>query len=97
METQREFLILLEIVILQTDISKSVQRFQFAIQEAKVRLDFAVSPDTWLLPSNMIINTESAIGYNNDLKKTNDGMKLGVNSVVNLAAKQIGAINMEGS
>ena len=97
METQREFLILLESVILQTDISKSVQRFQLAIQEAKVRLDFAVSPDTWLLPSNMIINTESAIGYNNDLKKANDGMKLGVNSVVNLATKQIGAINMEGS
>ena len=97
METQREFLILLESVILQTDISKSVQRFQLAIQEAKVRLDFAVSPDTWLSPSNMIINTESAIGYNNDLKKANDGMKLGVNSVVNLATKQIGAINMEGS
>ena len=46
METQREFLILLESVILQTNISKSVQSFQLAIQEAKVRLDFAVSPGT---------------------------------------------------
>ena len=96
METQREFLILLESVILQTDMSKSVQRFQLAIQEAKVRLDFAVSPDTWLLPSNMTINTESAIGYN-DLKKANDDRKIRVNSVVKLATKQIGAINMEGS
>ena len=68
METQKEFLVLLKSVILQPDISKSVHRFQLAVQEAKVRLDFAISPGTWLLPSHMVINTESTIGYNNELK-----------------------------
>ena len=34
----------LEDAIGQPDISKSVQRFQFGIQEAKVKLDLAISP-----------------------------------------------------
>ena len=50
-ETQREFLGLVEDAIRNPDISKSVQRFQLAIESAKVRLDLAISPGTWLLPS----------------------------------------------
>ena len=37
-EVRREFLVLLEDAIKQPDISKSVQRFQLAVQEAKVKL-----------------------------------------------------------
>ena len=43
-EVRREFLVLIEDAIGQPDISKSVQRFQFGIQEAKVKLDLAISP-----------------------------------------------------
>ena len=43
-EAQREFLILMEDAIWQPDISKSIQSFQLAIDEAKVRLDIAISP-----------------------------------------------------
>ena len=43
-ETQNEFLVLLEGAIRSPDISASVQRYQLAIDEAKVRLDFAVAP-----------------------------------------------------
>jgi len=32
----------------------------------------------WLMPAQMIINTESTIGYNNKLKQAVSGMKLGV-------------------
>ena len=67
-EAQSEFLVLMEDAIRTPDISKSVQRYQLAIDEAKVRLDFATSPGTWLMPSRMVINTESTIGYNNQLK-----------------------------
>ena len=49
-ETQREFLSLVEDAIWNPDISKSIQRFQLAIESAKVRLDLAISPGTWLLP-----------------------------------------------
>ena len=35
----------------------------------------------------MIINTESVIGYNNNLRRATDDMKLGVNNHVNLGTK----------
>ena len=89
-EVRQEFLVLLEDAIKQPDISKSVQRFQLAVQEAKVKLDLAVSPGTWLMPSKMVINTESTIGYNNRLKRVEPSMKLGVNSDVNVKSKPVG-------
>ena len=87
-ETQREFLSLVEDAIWNPDISKSVQRFQLAIESAKVRLDLAISPGTWLLPSKMVVNTESVVGYNNKLKKATSFMKIGVNSDLNIPVKR---------
>ena len=87
-ETQREFLSLVEDAIRNPDISKSVQRFQLAIESAKVRLDLAISPGTWLIPSKMVVNTESVVGYNNKLKKATSFMKIGVNSDLNIPVKR---------
>ena len=42
-ETQSEFLVPLEDAIRQQDLSKSVQRYQLAIDKAKVRLDFVAA------------------------------------------------------
>ena len=89
-EVRQEFLVLLEDAIKQPDISKSVQRFQLVVQEAKVKLDLAVSPGTWLMPSKMVINTESTIGYNNRLKRVEPSMRLGVNSDVNSKSGPVG-------
>ena len=50
-ETQKEFLVLLEGAIRQPDLAKSVARYQLAIDEAKVRLDLAIAPGAWLMPS----------------------------------------------
>ena len=61
-EAQRDFLVLLEGAIRTPDISKSVQRYQLAIDEAKVRLDFVAAPGTWLMPSRMVINTRERDG-----------------------------------
>ena len=83
-ETQRQFLSMVEDAIRNPDISKSVQRFQLAIQKAKVRLDLAISPGLWLLPSKMVVNTESVVGYNNKLKKATKRMRIGVNSDLNI-------------
>ena len=41
-----------------------------------------------LLPSRMIVNTESVVGYNNNLRRATDDMKLGVNNQVNLETKK---------
>ena len=68
-EAQTEFLTLMEDAIRQPDLAKSAQRYQLAVDQAKVRLNLAVCPGAWLMPARMIINTESVIGYNNKLKQ----------------------------
>ena len=87
-ETQRQFLSMVEDAIRNPDISKSVQRFQLAIESATVRLDLAISPGLWLLPSKMVVNTESVVGYNNKLKKATSFMKIGVNSDLNIPVRR---------
>ena len=62
--------------------------FSWAIESAKVRLDLAISPGTWLLPSKMVVNTESVVGYNNKLKKATSFMKIGVNSDLNIPVRR---------
>ena len=87
-ETQRQFLSMVEDAIRNPDISKSVQRFQLAIESAKVRLDLAISPGLWLLPSKVVVNTESVVGYNNKLKKATRRMRIGVNSDLNIPVRR---------
>ena len=65
------------------NISNSIQRYQEAIADTKTRLDFAVAQGVWLIPSRMVINTESIVGYNNMLVISDANMKLGVNDNVN--------------
>ena len=87
-ETKRQFLSMVEDAIRNPDLGKSVQRFQLAIESAKVRLDLAISPGTWLLPSKMVVNTESVVGYNNKLKKATSFMRIGVNSDLNIPVRR---------
>ena len=87
-EAQTEFLTLVEDAIRQPDLAKSVQRYQLAVDEAKVRLNLAVCPGAWLMPVRMMINTETKVGYNNKLKQAAPGMKLGVNNDVNPGTKK---------
>ena len=96
-ETQQEFLSLFESSVIENDLSSSIQRYQLATQEAKLRLDMAIAPGVWLMPSNMIKNTESVVGYNNNLMKATDDMKFGVNSNVNLETKPVGITHNLGS
>ena len=82
-ETQREFLDRIEDSIVLKNISDSIQRYQEAIADTKTRLDFAVAQGVWLMPSHMVINTESIIGYNNMLVIADETMKLCINNDVN--------------
>ena len=96
-ETQQEFLALFESSVIENDISSSIQRYQLAVQEAKLRLDLAIAPGVWLMPSNMIINTESVTGFNNKLMKATSDMSFGVNNSLNTEAKQVGINHNMGS
>ena len=73
-----------------------MQRYQLAVDEAKVRLNLAVAPGTWLMRARMVLNTGSVAGYNNQLKQETPNMKLGVNNSVNLETKKIGVRLMDG-
>jgi len=87
---------LVEDAIRQPDLAKSVQRYQLAIDEAKVRLNLAVCPGAWLMPARMLINTESTVGCNNQLKQAVQGMKLGINNGVNTTTKKAALQLMAG-
>ena len=95
-ETQSEFLVLVEDSIRQPDLAKSVQRYQLAVDEAKVRLNLPVCPGAWLMPAQMVINMGTVIGYNNQLKQALPGMKLGVNDEVNTSTKKAALKLMAG-
>ena len=66
------------------------------MDKAKVRLNLAVAPMAWLMPSNMIINTTSVVGYNNKLKQAVSGAKLGVNNELNTETKKSALRLMDG-
>ena len=73
-----------------------MQRYQLAVDEAKVRLNLAVAPGTWLMPARMVLNTGSVSGYNNQLRQATPNMQLGVNNSVNLETKKVGVRLMDG-
>ena len=85
-EVRQELTQLFEKAVIEEDLSDSVQRYQEAIENSRVKLDFAVTPGVWLLPSNLEINLTSKVGYNNFLLKATSKMKLGVNNVNRLPA-----------
>ena len=89
-EAQQEMLKLFESAVIEENLATSVQRYQLAVQEAKLRLDLAIAPGIWLMPSNLVINTESIVGYNNDLQKASGDMQFGVNVGVNEKSKGVG-------
>ena len=89
-EAQQEMLKLFESAVIEEDLATSVQRYQLAVQEAKLRLDLAIAPGIWLMPSNLVINTESIVGYNNELQKADENMQFGVSVGVNEKSKSVG-------
>ena len=87
---------MLEDAIRQPDLVKSVQFYQFDVDEAKVRLDLAAAPGTWLMPSRMVINTERTVAYNSKLWQATPSLKLGLSNDVNKETKKEGLCLMDG-
>ena len=94
--TQTDFLVLVDDAIRTLTVSSEPVKYQTAIEMTKVRLNFAVARGVMLLPSRMIINKESVVGYNNNLRRTTDDMKLGVNNQVNQGTKKASLKLMAG-
>ena len=71
-------------------LAKGVQRFQLAVDKAKVRLYLAATPGSWLMPSHIAINTERTVAYNNKLRQVTPNMNLWLNNDVNKDTKKVG-------
>ena len=94
--TQTDFLVLIEDSIKTLSVSNEPVKYQDAIEATKVRLNLAVGRGVLLLPARMIINTESIVGYNNNLRLATDDMRLGVNNHVNQGTKKAALKLMAG-
>ena len=94
--TQTDFLVLVDDAIRNLTVSSEPVKHQNAIEATKVRLNFAVARGVLLLPSRMIINKEIVVGYNNDLRRVTDDMKVGVNNQVNQGTKRASLKLMAG-
>ena len=94
--TQTDHLVLVDDSIKTLTVSNGSVKYQETIQATKVRLNFAVARGVLLLPARMIIKTESVVGYNNNLRRATDDMKLGVNNHVNQETKKASLKLMEG-
>ena len=86
----------MEDAIKTLDASNGPVKYQDAIERTKTRLDFAIARRVLLMPSRMIINTESIVGYNNNLTRVKDDMKLGVNNNVNQGTHKASVKHMAG-
>ena len=93
---QTDFLVLIEDSIKTLTVSNGPVKYQDVIQVTKVRLNLPVGRGALLLPVRMIINTESIVGYNNNLRRATDDMKLGVNNQVNQGTKKASLKLMAG-
>ena len=95
---QKQFLELLEDMINDEDSYPIYKRYQDTITETKVKLDMAISPNIFLLPSKMVIETGPAVvGYNNELQYATEYMKFGYNDDINTERLESAvAAEMEG-
>ena len=90
-EVKQEIINLFEKAIIEEELSVSAQRYQTAIQSSRAKLDFALAPGLWLLPSDLEINLTRKVGYNNFLRKATEDMKLGVNNVNSIILSKVKA------
>lgn len=90
-EVQSYFLVFMEEAIEQPDIAKSIQRYELAVDQAKVRLNIAVSPGVWLMPARRIIYIDwgTTISSNRQLRER-------ISALTNPGTKKAGLKLMEG-
>ena len=82
LDAQKQFLKLLEDSIQQhADIPTSIARYQKAISETHVRLDYVIAPGLYIISSNMILEIGKIEHYNNNILIAKPNMKPGKNDI----------------
>lgn len=85
-ETQQVFVDLLEKNIKSMfSIAESISQYQDAISKVHVKIDYVVGFGLYMIPSNLILNVSSVVGYNNNIITADEtlGLKIGLNETIN--------------
>ena len=84
LDAQKQFLVIMENTINQMhSLPDMIKRYEDAITQTHARLNFALSPDLYLLPGNLVFDTGTIVGYNNNIRTATPDMKFGLNLDIN--------------
>lgn len=82
-QAQDVFRKLVEDTVVQTGVTVSISNIMKAISNCNVTVNTAVSPNLWLIPSDLVIIKWRIPGYNNALYRPSGGMKSVLNAGTN--------------
>ena len=91
LDAQAQFKVLLEDSINQErnlSLPEAIKRYEDAITDTKCRLNFAVAPDLYMIPANMVLKMGTVAGYNNNITVATNNMMFGINDGVNSGKMQ---------
>jgi len=89
LECQQNFVDLLESHINSLfSIPESIQKYQDAISNTGVRINYAVGIGLYMIPSDLVLKVGVTQKYNNNLVIANDDAEIGINEDINLIAAQ---------
>ena len=98
-DAQKQFVFLVEDSIhgkgASISIPDSIERYQSAISQTRSKLVYAIGPNLYLLPSDMILKMGSIENFNNNIKVATNDMSFGVNDI-NQEKHLSGKLIMEG-
>lgn len=64
-------------------IPDSIERYQNAVNNSHVKLDFAIGSGLYMIPSDLVMKIGSLDNYNNNILIATDNMAFGVNNINN--------------
>ena len=70
-------------------ISTDTDRYQGLLEDALSKVEFSVGAGIYMLPSNLKLNIEKTVGYNNKILVSNTDMKIGSNKDINKDHKKL--------
>jgi hypothetical protein len=91
LNAQQQFLVILEDGISQSQslsIPRMIKRFEKAIARTRSRLNYAIAPDLYMIPADMVLKVGIVQGYNNNITVATREMVFGINDEVNSMRQQ---------
>ena len=87
-ETQQTFVDLLEQDIKSLfSIPESIARYENAITNTNVKIDYVIDIGLYMIPSDLVLNVGHVTKYNNNILIADESLKIGYNETVNSMAK----------